>query len=71
MEFEFASQCAAKAAIPVFRTQLEAITKRGVKAGAKGSIVNVILPALSPQKKKVAEYTAKRLAALMQTLEKV
>ena len=70
MEFEFGSNQAAKAAIPVFSTQLEAITKKKVKITADGSLVNVILPSLPPQKKKVAEYTAQRLAELMQTLEK-
>ena len=34
-----------------------------------GSRVTIAFPALSPRKKKVAVYTAKRLAALMRTLE--
>ena len=70
MEFSFTSMASAKAAVPIFRTQLFPITKKKVGVEASGNTVNAVLPSVAPQKKKVAEYTAQRLAELMRTLEK-
>ncbi len=70
MEFEFGTHEAALSAAPVLQTQLEQIAGSKVGAKADGSRVLLSLPPLSAQKKKVAVYTAKRLAELMRSLER-
>ncbi len=70
MEFEFESKKAAESATPVLQTQLEQIAGKKIVARADGSRVLIALPPLSARKKKVALYTAKRLAELMRNLER-
>ena len=69
MEFVFGSNQAARSAAAVLQTQLEQLANKKIMVRSDGSRVTIAFPALSPRKKKVAVYTAKRLAALMRTLE--
>lgn len=69
MEFEFGNSASARAAMPVLQTQLEQIAGKKLIGGAKGACVLVSFPPLSARKKKVVDYTAKRLAALMRSLQ--
>lgn len=72
MDFKFSTPQAARSAAIVLQTQAEQLLDKKIKitARADGSRVIIDFPHLSPQKKKVADYTAKRLAELMRNLER-
>lgn len=69
MEFEFRTGSGAGAAAAVLKNQLEQLVNKKITAHADGSRITIAFPSLSGQKKKVADYTAKRLAELMRSLQ--
>ena len=69
MEFAFGSKDSAASAARVLKTQIEQVADKTITVRSDGSRVIISLPELPPRKKKVVEYTATRLAALMRNLE--